>query len=227
MQSKIPRNSLKTKKSGTRKVTHFFEATGGRKAAAAGATPAATMKNCPMRTLRQRINVQLVGRDNRHVLLAVLPLERHRIRISVALERRGPQLLARLRIERAESMIGSRADENQPARRGDRTRAAAIPGVLLAFRQSLGDAERGLPGDLAGVAVHRGQPSPRRFLAGPVADDFAAGVLARRAESGVGSGALNARAIVLLRGAFRAAPVIPAVLFLLDPAHQRHVVRLH
>src|SRR5271154_5080335 len=95
-------------------------------------------------------------------------------------------------------MVRSGADEDEPSACGDRACAAAVSGVLLAFGQTLGDAERGLPRDFAGVAIDRGQASPRRFLAGPVANYFAARILTRRTESGIGTRANDAGAVILL-----------------------------
>src|ERR1700691_1280781 len=124
-------------------------------------------------------------------------------------------------------MVGRSADENQATGRGDGASAAAVARVLFAFGQRFGNSESGLPRDFAGVSVPGGQPSPGRFLARPVADHFTARVLPRSAESRVRSGTLNAGAVILLRRAFGTAPVVSAVLFLFDPAHQRHVMGLH
>ncbi len=79
--------------------------------------------------------------------------------------------------------------------------------------------ERGLPRDFAGVAVDGGQASPRRFLAGPVAEHFACRVLAGSAEAGIGAGAYDAGAVIFLGRAFRAAAVNLTGFFLFDPAH--------
>src|SRR5271156_1581247 len=97
--------------------------------------------------LRQREHVEHVRADDGHVLLAVLALERHGVRVTVPFERGDPKLLARLGIESAEAVVRSGTDENEPSARRDRACAAAVPGVLLAFRQTFGDAERGLPRD--------------------------------------------------------------------------------
>src|SRR5277367_4216266 len=111
-------------------------------------------------------------------------------------------------------MVRRGADEDESSAGRNRASATAISGVLLAFGQTLADAESGLPRDFAGVAIDRGQTSPRRFLAGPVANDFAAGVLAGSAESGIGSGAGDAGAVIFLRRAFRSSAVVLSIFFL-------------
>ena len=122
-----------------------------------------------------------------------------------------PQLLAGLRIERAEPAIVGRADEDQAAGRHRRTGAAAAAGVLLAFGQRLGDAERASP-----RRSRRCSRSPQR--AGPTVDAdtgrFAivrpVASLQRRAEREVRPGAVHAAAIVGLRRARGAAAVVQA-----------------
>src|ERR1700743_1554134 len=73
------------------------------------------------------------GRD-RAVLLAVLPLIRHRHCNRVVIELRLPKLLTGPRIDRAESLVVGCADEHQPPGRYDRAAESDPPGVLLAFR---------------------------------------------------------------------------------------------
>src|ERR1700684_3266636 len=124
-------------------------------------------------------------------------------------------------------MVRSGADEDEPSAGRDRPCAAAVSGVLLAFRKTFGDAERGCPCDFAGISVDGHQASPRRFLAGPVAHHFAAGVLTGGAEARIRTRADDAGAIIFLRRAFRPAAVVLAGLFLLDPPHQRHIVSLY
>ena len=58
--------------------------------------------------------------DRRDVLLAVRALIRQRRHQHIVVERRLPQLLAGLRVEGAETEVGRGADEDEPARGGDR-----------------------------------------------------------------------------------------------------------
>ena len=82
-------------------------------------------------------------------------------------ERRPPQLLARLGVERAEPEVGRRADEHQPARRRDR--AAIVhgrAGVENAFRlQVRVFTERRAPDDVAGRGADGDDLRPRRRVA--------------------------------------------------------------
>ena len=104
------------------------------------------------------------GRDD-DVLPAVAAFVGHRRRLRRARQLVRPQLLAGLRVERAEAAVVGRADEDQPAGGRDRAAVAGTAGLLLVRRQALGDPERHAPGELAGVHVDRGQLSPRRLLA--------------------------------------------------------------
>src|SRR5215467_3402785 len=83
------------------------------------------LRGCSVRLLRQREDDDLVRRDNRDVLLAVLRLIRHRVRVAARRQLRDPQFLARLRVERAETPIVRRSDEHETTGRDARTRASA------------------------------------------------------------------------------------------------------
>src|SRR6266487_1973833 len=111
------------------------------------------------RPLRQGEDHQLIGRDYRHVLLPVPRLVGDRVGVADGLELRDPELLAGLRIERAETAVVGRTDKHQSAGRDRRTGAAAAADVLLPWRQVLVDPERRLPRDLAGVGVDGDQPT--------------------------------------------------------------------
>src|SRR6478736_5619060 len=75
-----------------------------------------------------------------------------------------PQNLAGLRIESAEITVGRGADEHEATGCDDRpARAVVRAGILLALRQVFRDAEAAGPEDVAGVAVDRDQPAPRRL----------------------------------------------------------------
>src|SRR5262245_40262456 len=70
------------------------------------------------RFLRQRVNDQVVGSNDRGVLLAVAALVGDRIGISSPFQPGHPQRLPRLRLERAKAIVIARADE-QHVSRGD------------------------------------------------------------------------------------------------------------
>src|SRR5690606_5903101 len=99
------------------------------------------------------------------VLAPVAPEISARHRLCHAAERRLPELLARLRVERPEARVVGRADEDEAAGRGNRAAVAGTARVALAFGQALGHAKRHAPGELAGVDVDSGEIAPRRLLA--------------------------------------------------------------
>src|SRR5262249_32196790 len=81
--------------------------------------------------LRQTKYLQRIHRDDRDVLLAVLSGVRDRVRVALSRQLRDPELLAVLRIERANATVVRRADDDDAARCGNRAGAAAAAGVLL------------------------------------------------------------------------------------------------
>src|SRR5262249_16942186 len=144
-------------------------------------------------------------------------------------ERRGPELLTVLRVERSEAFVARRADEYQPARRDARARAARIADELLARRQGLVEAERRPPEDLARVRIDCEQAAPRRPRAGgaradrPIAFVELAGD--RRSERAEGPDAIDARAVVRLLRADRLEAIGHVRIFVLHPTDERVVVR--
>src|SRR5690606_24353308 len=114
---------------------------------------------------RDRIAEETTARcSDDHVLPAVRALVGHRRRLCGTWKGERPHLIAGLRIERPESAIVSRTDEDEATRRCNRPAIARAPGLLQIDGQVVGHAERNLPGELARVDVNRGQPSPRRLL---------------------------------------------------------------
>ena len=77
----------------------------------------------------------------------------------------GPDFLARLAVEGAETRVVGTGDERQPACRHDRPAIAGPAGVLLAFGEVIGDAQARAPDDLGLVDVHRDQLAPGRNVA--------------------------------------------------------------
>src|ERR1017187_6946978 len=118
--------------------------------------------------LGQSENEHGVRGDDGHVLLAVLALICHRIRVSIFPELGDPELFSGLGIDGTEAIVRRRADEHKTARRRNGAGTATAASILLGWRQSLGNANHRLPGDVARVCVDRVQAAPRRFLTGPV-----------------------------------------------------------
>src|SRR5882757_8561978 len=81
----------------------------------------------------------------------------------------GPDLLARLSLERAEAAVIGGADEDQPAAGGQRRAQIGTAGVAFAFRHAVGDAQIHPPGDLAAIDVYRIEIAPGRVVARHIA----------------------------------------------------------
>ena len=64
-----------------------------------------------------------------------------------------PKLLTGLGVEGAEASIVGGADERQAAGGDDRPTKAGPARILLAYRQTVGHAQRRSPGDLAGIHI--------------------------------------------------------------------------
>src|SRR5439155_18110806 len=91
------------------------------------------------------------GGNHGDILFTVLALIRHRCCGDGVVERGGPQLFAGPRIECAKTTVSGGADEDQSSRGRDRSTAACRAYVFLTLRHVVVDAERNLPGDVAGV----------------------------------------------------------------------------
>src|SRR5436190_1708180 len=94
------------------------------------------------------------ARDRDDELLAVRALIGERRHQRIVGQRRAPELLAALRVEGAEAEVGRRADEDEPAGRGNRPAVVDCgPGVEDALLRQLGIlAERRAPDDVTRLA---------------------------------------------------------------------------
>src|SRR5437773_7014624 len=149
--------------------------------AKAGAYVDARSSMCVRRdALRKRVYIQrfvLVGvrirnaaaarTGYRDILFPVLGLIRHRNGHCAVIELRDPQLFPGFRIERAETLVIGRADEYDAAGGCDRAAHVDAARVFLSFGKFIGDAQRHLPHDIAGVRIDRAELTPWRLLARP------------------------------------------------------------
>src|SRR5690606_9135523 len=122
------------------------------------------------------------------------------------------------RVEGAEEAVAGGTDEHQLAGGDDRTAEGVVAaGVLLALGQLLSDPEACGPCDIAGIGIDRDELSPgwtnaRKVHPPPVFRGEA------RAERRIGSGPLQAAAVVDLVGIGGAASIVAVFLAPFDPA---------
>src|ERR1700682_6355339 len=102
----------------------------------------------------RRAEIAAATRRNHHVLPAVFTKKRHRHRVRTRVELRFPELLTGSRVERAETAVDRRADEDQAAARGDAPADVERTGVGKPLRlERLHEPEGHLPGDVAAVHI--------------------------------------------------------------------------
>src|SRR5690606_22506218 len=115
--------------------------------------------------------------------------------------------------ERTKQLVARRADEHEPAGRDRRPGAAAAADALLALGQLTAEPERHGPDDLAAIRIDGHELGPRRPIARRGRADAAAVLVVaaqRRREARIGPGPADARAVVTLIRALRAAAVVAA-----------------
>src|SRR5580700_5102194 len=90
---------------------------------------------------------------NDDVLLSVFPAKCDGSRMSAGIDPGYPQFLTGLGIERPESAVVRRSDEDQAAGRGQGSANVRPAGILLVGRKTVRDSKGTLPRDIAGIHI--------------------------------------------------------------------------
>src|SRR5262245_4274190 len=101
--------------------------------------------------------------DYSDVLFSILPEVCHRNGGDVVVQLHRPKFLSCFRFKRAETSVVSCADEEQTSRCYDGTTGSRRPNILFTGRQRFIQAKRYLPRNVAGIAINRDEPCPRRL----------------------------------------------------------------